>query len=470
MAIDLAIVGAGPAGMAASLVACQHGLNVLVIDDQQNPGGQILRRPPTEFSFTNWLPEPVYGQLHRLYRSYGDLKNCTHLGNSQVLGVTAHGDKFTLHVHGPAGLNHINAGRVLLASGCYDMPWPIPGAQLPGVMTAGGIQAFVKSQRIVPGRRFVFAGTHPLQLIVAKQVADAGGDVAGVFFFKPIQSFLRLLQNPAALFRQRSSIYYFFQALASLRQRRIPIGFGCGQVHIKGELSLQGVEISVGNKSRSINCDRLGLCFGFLTNNNLARQTGVHCDWSEQQGGWIVQHDQGMRTSVAGIYVAGETTGVAGANVAILEGQVAALSVSHDAGILDQKPYHQAVNKLLTPLRHANQFAKLLARLAYPGGEMTRAALKPVSQLCKCEEITLASAREILTQNPDICDLNAFKLLSRCGMGHCQGRYCHYHSRILLAFERQLSPESVGGFTARFPSMPVRVNQLLGDSTTEEVS
>jgi thioredoxin reductase len=468
---DLAIVGAGPAGMAAAEIASEQGMRTVIIDDQKSAGGQILRQPPAAFSVQSWLPQRIYRQLHRLHKRFTRLAELTHLESTAVLGISAEDEHLVLHVNGPSGFEPVQAARVVVASGCFDMPLAFPGAQLPGVMATGGLQAFFKSQQIIPGERFLFAGSHPLQLIVANQIAGAGGEVAGVMFTPPLSQFLGVLRSPLVLLRQLPNMVFFAGAMTQLLARRVPIKFGVELVSANGENALEMVQLrscSDATATESIDCDRLGLCFGFLTNNDLVRQAGVTCSWSQKTGGWMADHDEGMRTSVAGIYVAGETTGVAGANVACLEGRLAAFSAAHDAGMMERAAYDKACAALRAPLAAARAFAHLLAQVSYPGDDYMLNRMTDDATLCKCEEVTVGEVRLALTANPDIGDLSALKLLSRCGMGHCQGRYCHYQSRLLLAHERDLEPASVGGFTARFPNRPVTIDTLLGQARTQE--
>ncbi len=261
--------------------------------------------------------------------------------------------------------------------------------------------------------------------------------------------------------------------VAQLLARRVPIKFGTELVKAKGDRALEVVELRSGSQAtltQTIACDRLGLCFGFLTNNDLARQAGVACSWSQTAGGWIADHDEGMRASVAGLYVAGETSGVAGANVAVLEGRLAALSAAHDAGVLPASEYLQARAAMRAPLASAQAFASLLADVSYPGETYMANLMTDEASLCKCEEVSVGSVRATLTANPDIGDLSALKLLTRCGMGHCQGRYCHYQSRLLLAGERDLDPATVGGFTARFPVRPATIEALIAEQGIQETN
>jgi thioredoxin reductase len=461
--IDLAVIGAGPAGMAAALAAHRQGMHVVVIDNRPDAGGQILRRPPGAFSVTRWLTDRIYRPLHKLYDDFNragiDLE---HRCNTEALGLSRSEDAWELALMTTDGLEVCTARRVVVASGCFDMPVSFDGAQLPGVMATGGLQAFVKSQQIIPGDRLYFHGTHPLQLLVAQQMRKAGARVVGVAFEQPFTQFLSLSRQVSTLSRQLPNLTLLLRSIIGLVMGGVKIRFGTELVAARGSTHLEQVLVRAAGQEGDpevIDCDRLGICFSFLTNNDLVRLAGAETSWSQTRGGWIANHDSGMRSSLPGLYVAGETTGVGGANVARFEGELAGLSAALDSDNLDLENYHLLSRQLGHDLEAARQFAELLAEVAFPGDRLSR-LMTDSACLCKCEELTVGSARDILRTHLDITDLSALKLMTRCGMGHCQGRYCHYQARWLMAQEREKDASELGGFTARFPIKPTRLGDL----------
>ncbi|EED34776.1 BFD domain protein (2Fe-2S)-binding domain protein [Luminiphilus syltensis NOR5-1B] len=461
--IDLAIIGSGPAGMAAALAASHHGLQVLVIDDRPDPGGQIFRQPPNSYSVADWLTHRVYRPLHHLCDQFTQAgQRLERRSRTTVLGLAPTDAGWELSLMTPDGLEVCSASRVLIASGCFDMPVTFDGAQMPGVMATGGLQAFIKSQQIVPGERFYFIGTHPLQLLVADQLRKAGADIAGVAFEQPLSQFLAVTRHALTLSRQLPNVSLLFQSLFGLMKSGVSIRFGRELIAAAGTERLEHVLVATPDRDKTpqaIDCDRLGLCYGFLTNNDLVRLAGADCTWSWKRGGWIATHDEDMRSSQPGLYVAGEATGVDGANVARLEGQLAGLGAALDAGTLAQEAYCRLTGQLRKELENHRRFARLLADIAYPGNRLSR-LMSETAYLCKCEELTVDTVRKALDTHGDIQDLSALKLMTRCGMGHCQGRYCHYQARWLMAEERDRDESTLGGFTARFPIKPVRLGDL----------
>ena len=465
MHAELAIVGAGPAGMAAAQLASRHGLKVAVIDEQHRRGGQILRQPPATFRVEHWLTDRIYRPQQTLLQHSADNHSVRWLHATTVLGTDIVDDGITLLLDGPGGVSELTADRVLLATGCHDMSVSFPGSVLPGVMATGGNQAFIKSQQIVPGERFVFSGSHPLQLIVADQVLQAGGEVAAVLFSQPLSVFLKLLRHSPAMLRYPAKMLYFARACARLLRHGVPIRFGKVTKRAVGEQVLQSVEIADSDTlqhSQNLDCDRLGIGFGFLANSQLANQLGARCRWCDMSGGWLAQADEWMRSSVPGVYVAGEITGIGGADVSQREGEVAALGVMMDAGILTREAADKQARGARRALRPLYRFAEMLSALSHPGLPLLQSLMAADSLLCKCEEVTTGEVNVILDENTFTADLNALKLLSRCGMGMCQGRYCQYQLRTLLA-SRRSEPSAEEGFKTQFPVKPVAIGALASE-------
>jgi D-hydroxyproline dehydrogenase subunit alpha len=211
------IIGGGPAGQAAALALARHGVESLIPDKQPRPGGQILRQPPSGFRVANWLPGAGYRALKAQLAAFEGDPRCEWRGGVSVVGLAREGDGWEVTLD--TG-ERLAAAHVVVAAGCQDLAVPLPGWTLPGAMAAGAIQAFVKSQQIVPGRRFVLAGTHPLQLVIAAQIVAGGGEVAALCFAQPRARFAAMLSAPLNALRRAPDLAAAAAAWRTLRRAR----------------------------------------------------------------------------------------------------------------------------------------------------------------------------------------------------------------------------------------------------------
>jgi len=456
---DLAIVGGGPAGQAAAEVAVSAGLRVAVVDEQARPGGQILRQPPRQFTVERWLAGRAYRDLKAQLTRFEALP-LDWFGRCSALGAFPGADGWSLQLSGPEGSHLLAARRLLIAGGCYDLPLPLPGWTLPGVLSAGGVQAFIKSQQFVPGHRFVFAGTHPLQLLVASQVVAAGGDVAAVLFAQERGHLIaEMSRAPFAVLTSAAAFMIGATALRALRRAGVPIVFGAPVAAIEGDGRVESVRWS-GEREGTAACDAVGLCFGFVPQTDLVRAIGAEVRWIDRTGGYAACHDDWQRSSVEGCYVAGETTGVAGADAAMCEGRLAGLAIVHDSGRITPSDIEREGRRLKRRLAGLRRFADMLGRMADP----TEWAMRNIPDdtiVCRCEDVTYGMLDSALRQQPAPAEASALKLITRAGMGLCQGRSCEHAVLRMLARSSGKKPSELNGFNARFPARPVAIGDLI---------
>jgi thioredoxin reductase len=449
---DLLVIGGGPAGMAAATITARHGLRVIVIDEQQRPGGQILRQPPHAFRVGGWLDGRTYRDVKAILAAFEAEPDIQWCGGRSVLGLAREEGVFVAHAAGADDMVRVTADRVLVATGCYDLPVPLRGWTLPGVLAAGGVQAFIKSQQFVPGRRFVLAGTHPLMLVIAAQIVAAGGNVALVAFDQSrARAMAPLLAHPLTVLRNIGTFAAAASALRTLRRYGVPIRYGMPLTEIIGE----GEVCAAGFGTKHVSCDRIALCYGFVPQSDLPRLSGASTAWAGPAGGWRTLHDASMATDVEGLWIAGETGGVDGAAIAIEEGRLAAFGILRSTGRLPEGD-GQAMRSARR-LSRLRRFSSLLAEVADPGAALSRAQPDDTI-LCRCEDVSFGAVFAALEET---LAPNAVKLLTRCGMGLCQGRSCEPALLRLIAARSGREIGSAGGFAARFPVRPVRIGDLI---------
>lgn len=467
---EVAIIGGGPAGLAGAVAMSACGMDVCLVDEQPRLGGQIYRQPPVGFRVDSWLAGRIYDRGRALLASTERLSGLRHIAPATVWGIFPVATRrartgFHILLDDNGALGRIAARHVLLATGCYEAPVPFPGWHLPGVMSAGGIQTLLKSQRVAAGTNVVLAGTHPLLLVAASQLLAAGMRVAAVVFTQPLSAVWRVLGSPVAALSGLHQALHAMHSLVSLRRARVPIMFGRVVVEAFGADAVEGVRVrptDFQGDDAVIPCDAVGMCYGFLACSELARQAGARSTW-EEGSGWVVDADEIMCSSVPGLSVAGELIGVAGAEAAACSGEIAGLGIAADAGHLTTASAQKQSAHARRRLERIRRFARLLRQLTAPDPALLQRLVAHDTLICRCEDVTVGAVSDALLADGSLTSASSVKLLTRTGMGVCQGRMCEISVRRLIARHRRCDLGQVGGYVPRLPAKPVPLGLLAAD-------
>lgn len=466
---DLVIIGAGPAGMSAALTAADHGLDVVVVDEQPRAGGQIFRQPPTAFADSSLHPTAGYGWATELiHRFEADTRLAVKFGWTAIGVLRSDDDPDVLRVavnHPSEGTNVLGARRVLIATGAYDLPVAFPGWTLPGVMTAGGVQTLLKSQKLSPAESVVLAGAHPLLLVVADLLVRNGVRVREVAFAQGIPTpadmvgALKAVPGHVRMLAESGSI------VARLARNGVRVSMKTVVVGADGDGHVSTVQLSKVNRDwqrtgapRNVEADHLVLGYGFSASTELARQLGCELVFDSAAGGWVVTHDADLRTSVQRVFVAGEPTGVAGADRSRAEGERAALGI---AASLGQSVAEDDIARADRNLRRTARFASVVQQMFEPMRSVLAELADAETIVCRCETVRRADVDAVLADSAFIGDVNAVKLSCRTGMGLCQGRYCESTIGAIVASARDRETGLAGRFNAHVPIKPVPVADLV---------
>ncbi|MFI1366681.1 FAD-dependent oxidoreductase [Streptomyces griseochromogenes] len=422
----LAVVGAGPAGLAGALAAAADGVRVTLLDAAEQAGGQFYRQPAAALGARR--PQA----LHHQWRTWERLRDALdrHVGAGRVAHLADHhvwcveGDSgaFTVYaLRGPAQERGVavSADAVLLATGGYERVLPFPGWTLPGVVTAGGAQAMLKGGLVLPGRTAVVAGTGPLLLPVATTLAAAGARVAALVESADPRA---LPRRAAALAAQPGKLAEGAWYAGQLLRHGVRTLTRHTVVEAHGTDRLEAVTVAALGRdghpktggTRRIPCDTLAIGHGMLPHTDLAETLG--CTLS----GTDVRVDDEQRTDVPGVWAAGEATGIGGAALALAEGHIAGRSIAARLHGTAPDPRRWAA-AARARTRSREFFAALDTLYAPPGGWPD--LITDDTVVCRCEEITAGQVRTAVG-TLGATDPRTVKLLTRAGMGWCQGRMC----------------------------------------------
>jgi len=465
---DLLIVGGGPAGLAAAAEALDDGLRVALVDERPTVGGQIYK----QFGLGFRVREPR--RLGRDYTRGRRLIDAVERRPVRLLlrtsAVAIDGRRVVLVEEG-ARARRVSAERILLAGGAHDRPVVFPGWTLPGVLTAGGAQTLVKTQRVTPGRRLVFAGSGPLALAFPAQLHHYGANVVLALEAGRSPGPRDLLRLAAAARGNLGLLRDAAGYRAQLLRGRVPLRYGRIVVRAEGGGRVESVvhaavdadwRVRPGTEER-VEADTLCVGYGFFPSVELPLLAGCETSYDEDMGGPVVTVDEWMRTTAAGISAAGDGTGVAGSFVAADEGRLAAIGAALDLGVLPSAAAERRAAPIRTRLHGKHVFREAL-RPMYAVGAGVYELAGPDTVVCRCEEV----AREELDRAIDAsADINVVKSLTRAGMGLCQGRSCQRQIAALIARRHRLPLSGVAPATPRPPVRPVALGAI-ADATIED--
>jgi hypothetical protein len=336
------------------------------------------------------------------------------------------------------------------------------------VITAGGLQTLAKTQRVLPGQRMVFAGSGPVALAFPAQLAHYGAAIVEALEAGPaprpgdLLRIARAARGNTALLRDAAH----YRTL--LVRHRVPLRYGRIIVRAEGDGRVEHVVHAavdadwrvIPGTERGVDADVLCLGYGFVSSVELPRLLGCGFNYAEDLGGHVVQRDDWLRTTVAGVYAAGDGAGVEGSYVALDEGTIAGTAAALDAGAIG--PARAAALTATARARLVRRRALTVAtrRLYRVGPGITELAT-PETIVCRCEVVSRAALDAAVDATDDI---NVVKAYTRAGMGPCQGKNCQRHIAAMIARRHGRGLADVPLATPRMPLRPVPIGAMADHS------
>src|SRR6266436_6560519 len=447
MNVELAIIGGGPAGMAAAALAAELSLETMLIDEQASPGGQIYKGIERSRRNSPLGPDYLSGRpLAAAFRA----SRLEYRPGTTLWHIDPDG---TLYLESGGRTEMLTARHILLATGSLERPVPIPGWTLPGVMGAGAAQILLKSGDLVPEGRAVLAGQGPLLYQLAAQLTRAGAPPIALLETTPSENYLDAARHLASLWPGRRMLIKGLRLISAVTRAGIPIRRGVRGLRAVGGRGIERVAWEGGELA----ADHLFLHEGVIPNVQVSLALQLRHEWDEDQVCWRPGLDPWGQTSLPNIAVAGDGGGIAGAEAAALSGRLAALDAAMWLGHIGEAERDGRARPIRAALDRERALRPFLDRLYRP----SRAVMVPAEDAiiaCRCEEVSVGQIRRAARLGAT--GPNQVKAFTRCGMGPCQGRICGPVVAAIIADVHGKPISEIGTFRPRAPFKPITVGAL----------
>ncbi|WP_075792647.1 NAD(P)/FAD-dependent oxidoreductase [Massilia putida] len=446
----IVVVGTGPAGVRCAEQLVAAGIRPVVIDEGGRDGGQIYRRQPPNFRRGY---ADLYGseaaKADALHRAFDALRDRIDYHPGTLAWNVTEGE---LHLMRDGAAWRAPYDALIVCAGATDRLMPVKGWQHAGTYSLGAAQVALKSQACSVGRRVVFLGSGPLLYLVAAQYLKAGAAIGAVLdtarLSDRVAALPRLLARPGVL---RNGLSY----IAALRRAGVPLLSGVTPVEITGDAArgVDGIVVRDGaGRERRFDCDAVAMGYHLRPETQLADLARCAFRFDAEARQWFPEVSLEGRSSVKGVYLAGDGARILGADGAENAGRLAALSALADLGL----PVDRArVAALLREQGVMERFRRGLVR-AFPWPAGQAADLADDAIVCRCECITAGELRRTVREM-GAAEANRAKAFSRVGMGRCQGRYCGQAGAEVVAHAAAVPLEQVGRLRGQAPVKPLAI-------------
>lgn len=309
MNTDVLIIGGGPAGLSAAIELGERNLDVTIVDEFYQLGGQLRQQTQVLTSLPSHF-QPIRGfeLAEKLVERVNQLP-IRKLLKHRVIGLYKDG---SIGVTDEENVFPINAKKILVATGAYEKTIPFLKWTLPGIMTIGAAQILINRDLVSPGKETVIVGLSDFSLDVAMQLQHVGIQVKAIL--KPNGQTITCNQGK------------YNEVLSA----GIPIYKNVEILEAKGNGKVEEIIINHDSQQRSFNVDFVGIDGGRSPILDIFYQLECSFGYNEDLGGWVPQYNSNLRTSNQDVFLAGNASGISPSGVLILTGQVAAISIAEE--------------------------------------------------------------------------------------------------------------------------------------------
>lgn len=320
---DLIIVGAGPSGLSAAIEAAKRGLKVVVFDENEKPGGQLFKQIHKFFG-----SKEHKAKIRGFVIGEQLLEEADKLGVEVVLNATVIGlyqDK-EITVRIGEAVYHYKGDAIVVATGAAENMVTFPGWTLPGVIGAGAAQTMMNLHGVKPGKKILMLGSGNVGLVVSFQLMQCGCEVLALVDAAP-------------------RVGGYGVHAAKVARTGVPFYLSHTIVKAEGEDYVTGVTIAevdshfrfVPGTEKHFDVDTICLAVGLSPMSQLLKMAGCEMEDNPKRGGQVPVCDEYGRTSIPGVFVAGDVSGIEEASSAMIEGRMAGIAVSQYLGYIEKE-------------------------------------------------------------------------------------------------------------------------------------
>ncbi len=333
---DVIIIGGGPAGLMAAIKASEHGAKVALLDENPILGGQLVKQTHKFFGKREQFAGVRGVKIAEIIAEEAKKKGVDIHLETSAIGIFPNGEgKLVTAVKKNKKLVEFYGKAVIVATGAMEKMIPFENNDLPGVYGAGAIQTLMNTYGIQPGKRVLIVGAGNVGVILAYQLLQAGVEVVAVVEAMP-------------------KVGAYFVHAAKIRRLGIPIYTKHTILRAEGKEKVERAVVAqlddnwkpIPGTEKTYDVDIVALAVGLRPSIELLHQAGAQAIYVRELSGYVVRHDDRMETTIKGIFVAGDSSGIEEATTAMLEGKLAGIAAALFVGKADVKNAMEEMEKV----------------------------------------------------------------------------------------------------------------------------
>ncbi len=455
---DVVIVGAGFAGIKASLLLENYNLNICVIDEGIQAGGQFIRyKDGTQ----NSSKIPTYNKGLSLVKKFNE-SSITYLNKSELIFINK--EKEILVKLKDDSLKMIKPKTIIFAMGAREIVEPFKGWDLPGIITTGAMQILLKTSGKVFANEITIAGSGILHYAAAVTWLEKGGKIKSFYDGNSLSNKFKMLSSALSSSDKRADLFAM-----SLNMIKIQMNAknNIKVIEAKGNNKLESIILakidSKGNIIKGTEFEEktslLAIGNGLIANLDVATAAGCQTIYDDKLGGLVLKTNKLLETTQDNIFSAGASNCIGGADKAQIDGEICAYSVLFKLKLIDFNLYSKLTEKLFIYRKKAVIFAKTLSNMqSFNLNEIRN--LDKNTTICRCENIKIKDITNAIEFG--LTSINSIKKKTRSGMGNCQGKTC---SELVRAILQSKGHNDTSHIKARAPLKPTNINILASEIT-----